>query len=110
MGEVATLSVVTLNQFVLDFTGNLNRIVQSIIQAKQDGSRFRVGPELDICGYSCQDHFYENDTITHCWQVLGALVRHDMCQDILMDVGMPIRHRGVTYNCRVVFFNKLVVS
>lgn len=56
---LATISSVTLNQFALDFEGNLFRILQSIEIAKGQGSRFRCGPELEICGYSCEDHFYE---------------------------------------------------
>ena len=27
------------------------------------GCTYRVGPELEICGYSCEDHFLENDTV-----------------------------------------------
>lgn len=26
------------------------------------GARFRLGPELEVPGYSCEDHFYEADT------------------------------------------------
>jgi hypothetical protein len=30
----------------------------------------QVGPELEVCGYGCEDHFYELDTVDHCWEVL----------------------------------------
>jgi hypothetical protein len=30
-------------------------------------------------------------------------------QDILIDVGMPVKHKNVAYNCRVTFLNKKIV-
>lgn len=30
-------------------------------------------------------------------------------QNMLIDVGMPIMHRNVSYNCRVVFYNKKIL-
>ena len=43
-------SVCTLNQWALDFEGNLDRILDSIRAAKEAGSRFRSGPELEVTG------------------------------------------------------------
>ncbi len=57
-------------------------------------------------GYSCEDHFYESDTCLHSWEVLARLLVHPVCLDIMVDVGMPIMHKNVTYNCRVAFLNK----
>ncbi|KAL3674296.1 hypothetical protein V7S43_000251 [Phytophthora oleae] len=46
-----------LNQWALDFDGNLERILESIRVAKERGARYRVGPELEVCGYgSLQFH------------------------------------------------------
>jgi predicted amidohydrolase len=42
---VATCS---LNQWALDFDGNLGRIKQSIHEAKKQGCTLRVGPELEV--------------------------------------------------------------
>jgi hypothetical protein len=39
------------------FEGNTKRIIESIKQAKKAGAKLRVGPELEICGYGCLDHF-----------------------------------------------------
>ena len=69
MGHKAVVAVSTLNQWALDFTGNLERILASIVEAKEAGARYRTGPELEITGYSCEDHFYESDTLLHSWQV-----------------------------------------
>ena len=49
-----------LNQWALDFDSNLERIIRSVKEAKAKGAKFRLGPELEICGYSCEDHFLVN--------------------------------------------------
>jgi len=40
--RLATLATCNLNQWALDFDGNLRRIIQSIEQAKAQGARYRV--------------------------------------------------------------------
>ena len=71
------------------------------VQAKAAGARYRLGPELEIPGYGCEDHFHEPDTIAHSWEVLGDIVTSGESSGILLDIGMPVIHRGVRYNCRV---------
>ncbi|KAM7087401.1 glutamine-dependent NAD(+) synthetase-like isoform 2-T2 [Molossus nigricans] len=77
--------------------------------AKQKGARYRLGPELEICGYGCWDHYYESDTLLHSFQVLAALLESPVTQDIICDVGMPVMHRNVRYNCRVIFLNRRIL-
>lgn len=48
MGRKATFAVCTLNQWALDYEGNLSRILQSIQGAKEAGATYRSGPELEI--------------------------------------------------------------
>lgn len=57
MSCLVTLAACQLNQWVLDFDNNRRRIVESIVQAKAAGASLRVGPELEITGYGCLDHF-----------------------------------------------------
>ncbi|XP_012589779.1 PREDICTED: glutamine-dependent NAD(+) synthetase [Condylura cristata] len=49
MGHKVTLATCALNQWALDFEGNLQRILKSIEVAKHKGARYRLGPELEIC-------------------------------------------------------------
>ncbi|KAI4882749.1 hypothetical protein NFI96_030579 [Prochilodus magdalenae] len=109
MGRKVTLATCSLNQWALDFDGNVLRILKSIEIAKAKGAKYRLGPELEICGYGCADHFYESDTLLHCFQVLKQLLESPVTQDIICDVGMPVMHHNVRYNCRVVFLNKKVL-
>ncbi|NWQ73961.1 NADE synthetase, partial [Columbina picui] len=109
MGRAVTVATCALNQWALDFQGNLERIVRSIDIAKSRGARYRLGPELEICGYGCSDHYYESDTLLHSFQVLAKLLESPATQDIICDVGMPVLHRNVRYNCRVIFLNKKIL-
>lgn len=99
---VATCS---LGQHALDFEGNKMRIVKSIEKAKSLGAKYRLGPELEIPGYGCQDHFLENDTFRHSWQVLADIIKTKKTDGIVCDIGIPVVHRGVRYNCRVFVLN-----
>lgn len=105
MGHYVTLATCNLNQWALDFDGNRDRIIESIRQAKAQGAMLRVGPELEVCGYGCLDHFGENDLYDHCWDVYAEILGHPDTQDILLDVGMPVVHKSIKYNCRMISFN-----
>ncbi|CAP72883.1 uncharacterized protein PODANS_2_3150 [Podospora anserina S mat+] len=101
-GHLVTVATCNLNQWVLDWEGNLNRIVESIHIAKAAGARLRVGPELEITGYSALDHFHELDVYTHSLEMLSILLQDESTHGILLDIGMPILHRNLRYNCRVI--------
>ncbi|KAJ2393279.1 glutamine-dependent NAD(+) synthetase, partial [Coemansia sp. RSA 2603] len=105
MVHYVTVATCALNQWALDFQGNVRRIAQSIQQAKTLGARLRVGPELEIPGYGCHDHFLEPDTTLHSWEALGQLLQDASLADIIFDTGMPVLHRNVLYNCRVLVLN-----
>ncbi|KAL4913140.1 hypothetical protein BDW62DRAFT_170328 [Aspergillus aurantiobrunneus] len=109
MGRLATLATCSLNQWALDWEGNAERIIESIRQAKAAGATLRVGPELEISGYGVLDGFLEGDTFLHSWEMLARIIDHPDCQDIVVDVGMPVRHRNVRYNCRVIFYNRKII-
>ena len=118
--RLATLATCNLNQWALDFGGNLDRVIASIKEAKRRGARYRggvplhccaamqaagiaamshhahcyPGPELELPAYGCEDHFQELDTVEHSWECVAQLLRGGHTTDILCDVGMPVIHRG----------------
>jgi len=49
----------------MDFESNMKNIKASIAEAKAAGAVIRLGPELEVTGYGCEDHFLELDTVTH---------------------------------------------
>ncbi|KAF9453533.1 glutamine-dependent NAD(+) synthetase with GAT domain-containing protein [Macrolepiota fuliginosa MF-IS2] len=108
MGHLITLAT-SLNQWALDFQGNYERILASIVIAKNRGARIRVGPELEIPGYGCLDHFLEGDTVLHSWEVLAKLLSSDETMGIVCDIGMPVVHKNVIYNCRVIIHDRKIL-
>ena len=59
MTQFVKLATCTLNQWAMDFEGNKGRIMKSIDWARRAGAKFRLGPELEVSGYGCEDHFLE---------------------------------------------------
>lgn len=109
MGIYITLATCNLNQWALDFEGNRDRIIQSIVLAKEKGAKMRVGPELEVCGYGCLDHFLENDVYEHSWEMYSQILNHPKTQNILLDIGMPVVHKSIKYNCRLISYNKRIL-
>ena len=107
--KLATVATCCLNQWALDFDGNLLRTKESIRRAKELGATYRLGPELELSGYGCEDHFLEMDTMEHCWRSLVDILSCDLTDGILCDIGMPLMHRGVRYNCRVFCLNRKIL-
>ncbi|KAL2354681.1 carbon-nitrogen hydrolase [Cryomyces antarcticus] len=109
MGHFVTVATCSLNQWALDWVGNCERIIQSIQKAKTASAKIRVGPELEVTGYGCYDHYLEGDTYLHAWEMLAKIIQHEDSQDILLDIGMPVMHQNLRFNCRVLVYNKSIV-
>ena len=74
------------------------------------GATYRVGPELEISGYGCEDHFFELDTVKHSWQVMADILRcPELTKDIICDIGMPVHYKNTLYNCRVICLNQKIL-
>lgn len=104
--KVATCN---LNQWAMDFDCNLKHIKDSITRAKEVGAVIRLGPELEITGYGCEDHFLELDTVNHAWECLKEILLGDWTDGILCSIGMPIIRGSERYNCQVLCFNRKIV-
>lgn len=113
--RLVRISTCTLNQWAMDFEGNKQRIIESIKKSKDDSCQIRVGPELEITGYGCEDHFLELDTVNHSWEVLAEILDYkypegkNLLDDILCDIGMPVLHNGILYNCRIIIYNCQII-
>ncbi|KAL0372927.1 UNVERIFIED_CONTAM: Glutamine-dependent NAD(+) synthetase [Sesamum calycinum] len=104
--KVATCN---LNQWAMDFDCNMKNIKESICRAKEAGAVIRLGPELEITGYGCEDHFMELDTVNHAWDCLKELLLGDWTDGILCSFGMPVIKGSERYNCQVLCLNRKIV-
>jgi NAD+ synthase (glutamine-hydrolysing) len=104
-----TVATCNLNQWALDFDGNMQRIYESCVEAKRLGASYRLGPELEISGYGCEDHFLEQDTFAHCWESLAELMERGATDDLLCDFGAPVLFGGTRYNCRILVRDKKIL-
>ncbi|WCJ26567.1 Glutamine-dependent NAD(+) synthetase [Euphorbia peplus] len=104
--KVATCN---LNQLAMDFDTNLANIKESITKAKEAGAAIRLGPELEITGYGCEDHFLELDTVTHSWECLKEILIGEWTDGILCSIGMPIIKGSERYNCQVLCMNRKII-
>uniref|UniRef100_A0A1I7YUW2 Glutamine-dependent NAD(+) synthetase n=1 Tax=Steinernema glaseri TaxID=37863 RepID=A0A1I7YUW2_9BILA len=104
------LAVCTVNQWVLDFQGNYERIMKTCREAHKKGASVRLGPELEIPGYGCSDHFMEFDTEMHSWEILAKIVKDSKeLQDLLIITGMPVRIKCCLYNCMISIINGKII-
>jgi len=101
------VGVVTVNQFILDFETNRNNIIKAIEIANERNVKVLGFPELAICGYSCQDHFFERELFVMSYYMLRDIVltTKDVTENMIVAVGCPIIHKDVRYNCTVFFGN-----
>jgi NAD+ synthase (glutamine-hydrolysing) len=107
--SLLTVATCNLNQWAMDFDGNCERVLQSCMQAKALGATYRLGPELELCGYGCEDHFLEHDTFAHCWESLVQLFEKGATDGLLCDFGMPVLFAGARYNCRILALNRTIL-
>ncbi|KAL6280665.1 hypothetical protein ACE6H2_017546 [Prunus campanulata] len=98
-----------LNQWAMDFDCNLKNIKESIAKAKEAGAVIRLGPELEITGYGCEDHFLELDTVNHAWECLKELLVGDWTDGILCSFGMPVIKGSERYNCQILCMNRKII-
>jgi NAD+ synthase (glutamine-hydrolysing) len=102
------ISGATVNQTPLDWSGNLNTIVQAIEEAKRKHVKILCFPELCITGYGCEDLFLSDWLCEQAWSQVEKLKSY--CSDIIVCVGLPLRIKGVTYNGVCVIDNQKIIG
>jgi NAD+ synthase (glutamine-hydrolysing) len=110
MTRKCILATSQLNQWVLDYDGNRDRIIAAIRSAKASNVSIILTPELCIPGYGLLDHWLENDVYANSWDIAAEIISNEDCQDIIIDLGLPIQHRGCSYNARLLALNGEVLA
>jgi len=110
MVQYATLATCALDQWALDFEGNLGRMLEASRRAKEKGARYLLFPELCTSGYNTEDHFLELDTFAHSAEVVAQFVVSGGSDGLFCDIGLPVIHRGVSYNARLFIVDRKVLA
>ncbi|MCY7357084.1 MAG: NAD(+) synthase [Rudanella sp.] len=97
-----------LNQTPLAWDHNRQNIIQAIDAARQQGVSLLVLPELCISGYNCDDMFFAQNTIDQSIASLLDIVTHTA--DMVVSVGLPLRHNNRIYNTACLIANKRIMG
>ncbi|PZX61224.1 NAD+ synthase (glutamine-hydrolysing) [Algoriphagus ratkowskyi] len=87
----------TVNQTPLDWSGNLNRIILAIEEAKKQAVEILCLPELAITGYGSEDLFLSYWYPKKATSQLALLLPY--CKGITIAVGLPVRIQDKVFNC-----------
>jgi len=85
-----------LNQTPLDWSGNLQRIVSAINEAREKKVELLCFPELAITGYGSEDLFLSYWFPIKALDQLKTLLPH--CKGITVAIGLPVRIENKVYN------------
>lgn len=96
----ATNDVVVANPRV-----NAKSIIDNMNSAHKKNVKILVFPELAISGYTCGDLFYQDTLLEASLSALDQIRRSSSRKDMLVVVGMPLKHNNRIYNVAA-FINK----
>lgn len=97
------ISAATVNQTPLDWSGNLDRIIRAVKEAKSEKAEILCLPELAITGYGSEDLFLSYWFPQKALSQLSKLIPE--CKGITVAVGLPIRVQDKVYNTVAVIEN-----
>ena len=94
--KLVRIAAATLNQTPLDFTGNLERILDAMQQARSAQVELLCLPELCLTGYGCEDAFMMPAVWRAAWD--GLLQVAAESQGMVVSVGLPVQYAGGLFN------------
>jgi NAD+ synthase (glutamine-hydrolysing) len=97
------IAAATVNQTPLDWSGNLDRIIRAIREARAEEAEILCLPELAITGYGSEDLFLSYWFPKKALEQLGKVIPE--CENITVAVGLPVRIQDKVYNCVAVIEN-----
>jgi NAD+ synthase (glutamine-hydrolysing) len=98
-----------LNQQPMAFARNLNNILASLSFCQENKLSYRPGVELEVCGHSCGDHLKEKDTHEQIWNSVSDILTSGLTKGLLVELGLPVLHKGKLYSCLIVIHNEKVL-
>jgi len=96
-GEVK-FALAQINPTVGDLTGNADAIIRHSMQARDDGARAVVFPELAISGYPPEDLLLRGDFLDACAASLRSVAAATAEFNITVIAGHPLLENGRVFN------------
>jgi len=96
--HLVTLATCSLNQWALDFVGNQARILQSILEAKAAGASWVL---LILPLQTLYRLMRKSFVLDPSWRSLARAA-------LIISWRVPVKHRNVLYNCRIISYNKKI--
>lgn len=93
-----------------DVDYNIENILSCIDDAKRDGSKFIVFPELCITSYTCGDLFLQEYLINKALNGIKRILENTKDNDILIAVGAPLLYGSALYNCAFLLFKGKILG
>lgn len=108
MNRTFKIGGATVNQTPIDWKNNVANIIEAIEAAKKEQVAILCLPELCLTGYGCEDLFLSNWLSAKAWQHLEMIIPH--CNNITVNVGLPIRINNITYNGACVISHQKILG
>ncbi|MGJ8639903.1 MAG: NAD(+) synthase [Opitutaceae bacterium] len=103
------IGAAALNTTPKDWSGNTNRILAVVEEAKQRGVQLLCLPELVTTGYGCEDEFHAPYVSEWALRILLEEIVPETA-GIAVTVGLPIRCHGATFNTIAVVIDRELVG
>lgn len=97
-----------VNQTPLDWTGNVDRLIGAIREARSQKVSLLCLPELAISGYGCEDTFFSGYVLENSLQGLRKIAAE--CEDIIVSVGLPMEMENCLYNVSALIQNREILG
>lgn len=97
-----------VNQLPLSWKTNLQNTLNSIQFAVDNKCHFRPGIEFELCGTSCGVHFHDSDFNDSAWNSIAAILKSDLTQNLIVEVGTVLLHEKLLYNCLVTIYKSKI--
>jgi NAD+ synthase (glutamine-hydrolysing) len=87
---------------------NTQNILNAIEEARRQEVSLLCLPEFCITGYGCEDYYFAHDLEVQAQRCLLDIVDHT--QDIIVALGLPLRHNNRLYDVACLVANKRILG
>ncbi|MDP5169796.1 MAG: NAD(+) synthase [Bacteroidia bacterium] len=98
----------SINQTPLDFSGNTERILAAIAEAKNLGVQLLCLPELAISGYGCEDTFFSDHVAHRSIRSLQTIL--SSTKGITVTLGLPMEYENCMHNVVAVIHDQRILG